>query len=42
MCDDKEVAKIECSEDGLNIKFTKEGKELCKNMCGDDLKECCK
>jgi hypothetical protein len=42
ICNDKEVANIECSKDGLNIKCTEEGKELCKNMCGEDSKECCK
>ncbi|MCK5698678.1 MAG: hypothetical protein KAH93_02440 [Candidatus Aenigmarchaeota archaeon] len=31
-CDGKEVATIECKEDGINIRCTKEGKNLCKEF----------
>ena len=36
VCDGKEVATIKCSEDGINIKPTEEGKSMCK-----EFKECC-
>ena len=36
VCEGKEIATISCSEDGIVIKHTKEGKELLK-----DLKGCC-
>jgi hypothetical protein len=29
VCDGKEVASVSCTEDGLNIKYTKEGKKMC-------------
>ena len=38
VCDGKEVATITCSEDGLNIKCTEDGKALCGEFCG---KGCC-
>lgn len=37
VCDGKEVATISCGQDGVAIKCTKEGKELCKEFRG-----CCK
>ncbi len=37
VCDGKEVATIDCTEDGFSVKCTDEGKELCKDMC----KGCC-
>jgi hypothetical protein len=36
VCDGKDVAIIKCDEDGLHIKHTKEGKEMCKGF-----HECC-
>jgi hypothetical protein len=37
-CDKKDMATILHTEDGLNIKLTKEGKEMFKECCG---KDCC-
>jgi hypothetical protein len=37
VCDGKEVAVINCSEDGFTIKCTEEGKKLCSGMA----KGCC-
>ena len=34
VCGEKEVAIIECTSDGINIKCTEEGKELCKGFKG--------
>jgi hypothetical protein len=36
-CDGKEVATINCGDDGFNVKCTEEGKEMFKDCC----KECC-
>ncbi len=32
VCEGKEIATIDCGEDGFNIKFTEEGKAMCKDM----------
>ncbi|MFH1787800.1 MAG: hypothetical protein ABH834_00265 [Candidatus Altiarchaeota archaeon] len=34
VCDGKEIAAISCTEDGITIKCTDEGKKLCKDFCG--------
>jgi hypothetical protein len=35
VCDGREVAVINCSEDGFSLKCTEEGKKLCKELkCG--------
>ena len=33
-CDGKEVATINCTEDGFTVKCTEEGKSMCKGMKG--------
>ncbi|MBR9705006.1 hypothetical protein GOV12_06350 [Candidatus Pacearchaeota archaeon] len=37
ICEGKEIATLNCSKDGFSIKFTNEGKEMCKDHC----KDCC-
>ena len=34
VCGGKEVAVIECTKDGINFKYTEEGKKLCKGFKG--------
>lgn len=34
VCDGKEVAVIECTEDGIHLKCTDEGKNLCGQFFG--------
>lgn len=43
-CDGKEMAVINCTEDGINIKCTDECKDLCTRFFGKEGKEnkgCC-
>lgn len=37
ICEGKEVAIIDCTKDGFNIKCTQEGKKMCEEFG----KECC-
>ena len=37
VCNGKEIATFSCTTDGINIKCTKEGKKMCKELC----KGCC-
>ncbi len=41
VCDGKEVAVITCTDDGVNIKCTDEGKTMCGQFFADG-KGCCK
>jgi len=40
VCNGKDVAVINCSEDGFNINCTDEGKNLCKQFFSEG-KGCC-
>ncbi len=37
VCDGKEIATIDCTENGFSVKYTDEGKNMCKEFC----KGCC-
>ncbi len=37
ICDGKEIATFSCTEEGFSIKFSEEGKDMCKEMS----KGCC-
>lgn len=39
--DDKDVVIIDCGKDGINIKCTDEGKNLCAKFCGPETGGCC-
>jgi|GEM_PF-3044970 hypothetical protein len=41
ICDEKEVATIDCSDGKIKIESTDEGKKICKKLCGDDKSGCC-
>ena len=40
ICDGKEAATFNCTDDGCNMKWTAEGKKLRKKCC-NDIKGCC-
>lgn len=40
VCNDKTIAVIKYTKDGINFKCTDEGKEFCKDCC-KELKGCC-
>jgi len=34
VCEGKEIGTLECTENGFNVSFSKEGKEMCnKDKC---------
>jgi hypothetical protein len=33
VCDGKEIATINCAEGEFSLKYTAEGKKLCKELC---------
>jgi len=37
VCEGKEIAVINCEKEGINVRFTEEGKKLCGEFC----KDCC-
>ncbi len=32
VCDDKEIATFDCDENGFSVKFTEQGKSMCKEF----------
>ena len=41
VCNEKEIATINCTEDGINVKCTEDGKNFCKEFIGKESKGCC-